>query len=169
MRTGMSAAIGRQMRVLTALAVTIAGCSNLQPGFDEPQVSINSLRLAPADGAGAAPYFEIGLRIVNPNDVPLRLNGAAYTVSLEGYDILSGAADNLPTVEPYSEATVLIRAQPNLIDSMRLFGKLLKQPGDSIRYEFSAKLDTANFINPIRVTDSGEISLLADGGMPDVL
>ncbi len=134
-----------------------------------PQVSINSLRLAPADGTGSGPYFEIGLRIVNPNDVPLRLNGAAYTVSLEGYDILTGAADNLPTVEAYSEATVVIKAQPNLLDSMRLFGKLMKQPGDSISYEFSAKLDTANFVNPIRVTDSGEISLVADGGTPDVL
>ena len=169
MRTGIRFAICGPMHLLIALVATLSGCSNLQPGFDEPQVSINSLRLAPADGTGSGPYFEIGLRIVNPNDEPLRLSGAAYTVSLEGYDILTGAADNLPTVDAYSEATVIIKAQPNLLDSMRLFGKLMKQPGDSISYELSAKLDTANFINPIRVTDSGAISLVADGGAAGAL
>ena len=72
-------------------------------------------------------------------------------------------------MDAYSEATVIIKAQPNLLDSMRLFGKLMKQPGDSISYELSAKLDTANFINPIRVTDSGEISLVTDGGAAGAL
>jgi len=150
--------------MLAALYLCLAACSNLTPDFDEPTVSISSFKLEPGQGQG--PVFNIGLRIVNPNNVPLRLNGAAYTISLEGYDILTGVADELPTIEAFSEATVAINAQASLIDSIRFFNKLLQQPGDKLSYEFKAKLDTDNFVNAIRVTDSGEVSLKPDTGAP---
>jgi len=135
----------------------MTGCSTLTPGFDEPTIAISSFNLAPDEGQG--PVFLIGLQIVNPNDKPLKLTGMAYTVNLEGFDILSGAASDLPTVEPYSEATVSISARASLLNSIRLMNRLMQQPSESLHYEFKAKLQVENFIDPIRLTESGTFSM----------
>jgi LEA14-like dessication related protein len=139
-----------------ALAI-LPACTSLQPDYDEPEVSITSFRAVPSSEAALA--FEIGLRIVNPNSEPLKLQGVAYTVSLEGHKLITGVGKDLPVVGGYSEETFTLQASASMFQAIRLFGDLMSGPKASLKYIVETKLDVGTFRPAIRVKDSGEISL----------
>jgi hypothetical protein len=143
---------------VVALAIWgIAGCAGMGPGYETPTVTVSSFRALPS--AGALPAFEIGLRVINPNREALELQGVAYTISLEGHEIIKGVANDLPVVDGYGEGEFMLTASANLFAGIRLIADLMRSDGDSLEYEFEAKLDTGGFRPAIRVRESGEISL----------
>ncbi|HJP03545.1 MAG: LEA type 2 family protein [Gammaproteobacteria bacterium] len=136
--------------------VLLAGCASLRPDYEMPGVTVSYVKPVPAEGLTLR--FELGLRVTNPNDIPLELEGASYSVSLDDYKILTGVSNNLPTIDGYGEAEIIIKAQAGLVDSMQFARSLTTRPRDSFRYELSVKLSTGNFFAPIHVTDSGTLS-----------
>ena len=143
--------------VILTLAVGLGACTGLRPGFETPTVTVSSFRPLPAQGT--VPRFEIGLHIVNPNREALKLQGLAYTVSLEGSELIKGAENELPVIEGYGEGDVVVTATPNLLGGIRLVTDLMSRPRDSYSYALEAKLDVGAFTRPIRVRDEGEIGL----------
>jgi len=135
----------------------LGACSTVLPEIDAPRITVNYIKPIPSETL--APRFEIGLNVANPNDDPLTIKGAAYSVSLDGYEILNGVSNNLPIINGYSKEDITIEAQADLIVSMRFFSNLSKNPTDSFDYELTAKISTYNFSRPFRITDSGTISL----------
>lgn len=148
--------IKRAASIFTVLLV-LGGCSALQPDYEAPTVTINSFRSVPSEGG--MPSFEIGLRVVNPNREPLELVGAAYTVSLEGRDLIKGVANDLPVIEGYGEGTFTLTATADLFAGARFLTDLVRSEKNSIRYELEAKLDVGGLRPTIRVRDAGEIAL----------
>lgn len=140
-----------------ALLAGLSGCSGLSPGYEQPTVTVSSFRAAPSDGA--IPDFIIGLRVVNPNRQALALEGASYTISLEGHEIIKGVANDLPVIDAYGEGTFTLTASANLFAGMRLVSELLRTPRNSFAYEFEAKLDPGGFRRAIRIRDAGQVSL----------
>lgn len=135
----------------------MTGCSSLSPDYEQPTITVNSFRAVPSDGA--IPDFVIGLRIINPNRQALALEGAAYTISLEGHEIIKGVANDLPVIDAYGEGMFTLTASANLFAGMRLVSELLRTPRDSFAYEFEARLDPGGFRRAIRIRDSGRVSL----------
>ncbi len=147
--------------ILMTLLLTLSGCASLQPGFEKPTVTVNRFQLAP--DSGLLPRFEISLQVVNPNRTPLALAGVAYTVTLEGHRILTGVSNQLPVIEGYGQAEIQLLATTSLLDSLRLFSDLTQRHRDRLHYELSLKLDPGGLQPPLRVTDSGQISLSPAG------
>jgi len=143
------------------LAFSLCGCAALQPGYEAPTVSVTSFRALPAQGG--APRFEIGLNVVNPNRQALDLAGVAYTVRLEGREILKGVANDLPKIEGYGSGEILLEASPNLFEGISLIRDLVAAPRDTFSYELEAKLDPGALRPAIRVRDAGDISLAPSG------
>ena len=139
------------------LALGLGACAGLRPGFETPTVTVSSFRPLPGDGA--VPRFEIGLHIVNPNREALKLEGLAYTVSLEGRELVKGVDNDLPVIEGYGEGDVKLVATPNLLGGIRLVTDLMASPRDNFSYALEAKLDVGRFAPAIRVRDEGEIAL----------
>ena len=134
------------------------GCAGISdPHFESPVVSLSSFRMLPQTGSG--PKFEIGLHIINPNRRPLDFEGIYYSVNIEGYDVLAGVSNNLPTVEPYGEADFLLEASVDLLKSIRLLSSLMQQPRDRFKYSFSAKLDPGGLNPRLTIREDGEFSL----------
>ncbi|WP_405232459.1 LEA type 2 family protein [Lentisalinibacter salinarum] len=142
---------------LVTLALGLGACTGLRPGFETPTVTVSSFRPLPGDGA--VPRFEIGLHIVNPNREALKLQGLAYTVSLEGRELVKGVDNDLPVIEGYGEGDVTLVATPNLLGGIRLVTDLMASPRDKFSYALEAKLDVGRFAPAIRVRDEGEIAL----------
>ncbi len=138
------------------LTLLCAGCAGLQPGYETPSVTVKSFRALPS--AGAMPNFEIGLEVVNPNEQALELAGIAYTISLEGHEIIKGVGNELPVIAGYGTGTVTVTASASLFEGIRLFSDLVQSPKDSFEYSFEAKLDPGGFRPAVRVKDSGTIS-----------
>ena len=136
---------------------TLTGCATLHPDFESPTVTVSTIRLLPT--GTIAPQFEIGLHIVNPNRSALRLHGIAYTLSLEGFKILTGVANDLPTIAGYGQEDITLVAATNLISSIRLLSDLLHRQRDSIAYDLNAKLDLGGLLPALRINERGAIDL----------
>jgi len=156
-RTSRPAMAVATLVTLLTLALGLGACTGLRPDFETPTVTVSSFRPLPGDGA--VPRFEIGLHIVNPNREPLELQGLAYTVSLDGRELVKGVENELPVIEGYGEGDVRLVAQPNLLGGIRLVTDLMASPRDRFSYALEAKLDVGRFAPAIRVRDEGEIAL----------
>jgi LEA14-like dessication related protein len=143
--------------VLIPLIVLMYGCASLQPDFKEPTVSVTSFRALPSEGM--APRFEIGLHVTNPNRTTLDLAGLSYTVSLEGHQILTGVANELPAIDAYGEGDITLLAIADLFNSISLFADLIRQPREIFAYELNADLDLGGIYPNINVEKKGQISL----------
>lgn len=139
------------------VALVLSSCATLGPDYEEPTVTLSSFRAIPSEGM--IPAFEIGLRIINPNSQPLKLEGIVYTLSLEGYELVKGVGKDFPVIEGYSEGTVKLTAAANLLTGIRFMTDTMQSGGGPVKYEFTAKLDVGGFYPSIRVKESGNINL----------
>jgi LEA14-like dessication related protein len=139
------------------LAVLLAGCAGLRPGWETPTVTVKSVRAIPSQGM--LPEFEIDLHIVNPNREALKLAGVSYTVSLEGHQLIKGVGNDLPVIEGYGEGVITLNASADLFAGVGLVRELMSSQKDTLSYQLEAKLDPGALRPSIRVKDSGEVSL----------
>jgi LEA14-like dessication related protein len=144
---------------LAGLLLAVVGCATVPANYDPPTVTVTSFR--PASTEDAALSFLIGLHVTNPNRDPLTLDGIAYTVALEGHEVISGVSRDLPVIEGYSAEDITITANVSLLESLRLVGELMGGRRDELRYALKAKLDVGAFRPAIRVENNGVISLRA--------
>lgn len=143
--------------LMAALVVMVTGCAGWQTEFEVPTVNVTSVKALP--GEGAMPRFQIGLHILNPNRTALDLLGISYTVSLEGYEIVKGVANDLPVIQPYGEGEVTLNASASLFNSVRFLTQLMQRHDDLLEYEFDAKLDFGGFRRNVHVRQGGQLSL----------
>jgi LEA14-like dessication related protein len=137
--------------------LVFAGCATLDPDYETPSVNVSAIRALQSDSI--APRFEIDLHIINPNRSALTLQGIAYSLELDGHKILTGVANDLPTIAGYGEGDVTLTATTSLLSSMHFFADLMNAQRDTIAYELNAKLDLGRLRPTLHVGEKGEISL----------
>ncbi|HUW76922.1 MAG TPA: LEA type 2 family protein [Gallionella sp.] len=147
---------GTSLLMLCCTAFLVAGCTTLSPGFETPSVDVTSFRMLPSQTI--TPRFEIGMRIVNPNAVKLNLRGISYKIFLNGYQVVEGAANELPVVPAYGEAEFKVTATVGLIESMRFVSDLLQNARGQVAYRLDAKLDIGALIPSLRVEKAGSFT-----------
>lgn len=139
-------------------ALGLSGCATLDKNHEQPKVDV--VGITKTEGASSALQFTIQLRIVNPNAETIHLSGLYYELSLEGIEVVTGTAKDLPPIEGYSEAIVSVSSAASLFSSARLVQKLINEPQDMLHYELKAKLGTTSKWMPsTTVVETGEISL----------
>ncbi|NNE36684.1 MAG: hypothetical protein HKN08_00140, partial [Gammaproteobacteria bacterium] len=80
--------------------ILLSACAtNVPSDFQQPAFSIMNIELR--NSAGLSPEFEVTLRITNPNRVPIDIVGMSYDISMEGNNVVSGVANDLPSIGPY--------------------------------------------------------------------
>lgn len=138
-------------------AIIFVGCATMKSDFEAPTVNVTRIR--PLDSDGFAPKFEIGLHILNPNRTSLKLHGIVYTLSLEGHDLLTGVAKELPVIQGYGEGNVTLVATASMLNSIRFLSELMNEKKDTIAYSLNAKLDFGGLAPVVHVQEKGEINL----------
>ena len=151
----------KSLLMILAILLMLSGCATLRSDFEEPAVTVSSIRALPTDNM--TPQFEIGLHVVNPNRTDLELHGLAYRLKLQGYNILTGVAKDLPTIEGYGEGDISLIATADMLSSIRWLANLVSTQSETITYELEAKLDLGQFQPVVRVTKVGEINLSGKG------
>ncbi len=138
------------------MSAVISACATV-PDYDSPTVSVTSFSMLPA--GTMTPRFRIGLHIVNPNRIPLELEGIAYTVYIEDHKILTGASNELPVIEPYGEGDITLYGITNIMGSIGLLSDLIHSPRNNYHYKIDAKLAPAGRVPDIRLIDEGSVHL----------
>ncbi len=134
--------------------ILLSGCATLRPHFQEPDVKVLSFRLLPASGL---PRFEIQLEVMNPNAIDLALRGMSYAASIDGHRIVSGVANNIPTIPAYGAGTIALEGGVDLVGSFQLMAKLLQQRTQGLTYSLDMKLDAGWFMPDLRISKQGDI------------
>jgi LEA14-like dessication related protein len=140
--------------------VMLAGCAGLGgiTDFDEPEVEL--LGLEPLKSQGMEARFLVRLRIVNPNSVPLAIDGMAYEVFLRDSKVLSGVSSEGLSVEAYSEAVAEVEVAAGMLGSLALLRDLMSNPVEGgMPYRLNAKLSRPGFGGAIRVTREGTLNM----------
>jgi LEA14-like dessication related protein len=147
----------KQFILILILGIYLTGCAGLQTNYETPIVSVTSFKAIP--GGRMVPRFEIGLHIVNPNRSALDLKGIAYTINLEGHNLLTGVSNKLPKIEAYGEGDILLTASVDFFNSIGFFADLAKNQRETFAYSLDAKLDVGTLHPIIRVSKKGSLSL----------
>jgi len=134
----------------------VAGCTTLHPDFETPSVTVTTFKLLPSQGL--TPRFEIGMRVVNPNSAELNLRGMSYKVFLNGYEVVEGAANELPVVPAYGEAEFKVIASVGLIEGMQFVNDMLQNAHGQVAYRIQSKLDIGAMTPSIRIEKTGSFS-----------
>lgn len=122
-----------------ALLLLVSACA---AGGDPvpPQVRLADLRLL--ESGLFEQRFEIDLRIGNPNDFELPLDGLTFDLEVNGSDFARGFSDQRVTIPRLGEGTITVIATTTLIDVVRQM-KLLAERGDlAYRLGGTAYLDS---------------------------
>lgn len=140
------------------MLIMLSACASWWHSYEAPQINVTSFALAP-DSSGVAPRFLIGLQVINPNRSALPLAGMSYSVEVEGNRILSGAKPDLPRIEGYSSADIVIEASPDLLGSARLLNQLLSSQQQTLDYLFKARFDVGALLPYVTIEERGEFGL----------
>jgi LEA14-like dessication related protein len=145
-------------RLLSIALLTLSGCATLHSSYETPKVDVVGIKKSAADTS--ALQFTIQLRILNPNPDTLHLNGLYYELSLEGIEVVTGTASQIPPIEGYSDTVISVSSAAGLINSARLIRLLIHEPQDQLSYELRAKLgSTSKWMPPTTVAKHGQIAL----------
>jgi LEA14-like dessication related protein len=138
--------------------LTLSGCATLHPHHEKPKVDVVGIEKSATDTS--ALQFTIQLRILNPNAETMHLDGLYYELSLEGIEVVTGTARNLPPIEGYSDEVISVSSAASLVSSARLITLLVNEPQDMLEYKLRAKLGSASKWMPATtVVETGEIPL----------
>lgn len=140
------------------LVLFLGACASLERDDERPKVDLVGITKSNTDTEVL--QFTIRLRIVNPNAEPIELDGLYYELSLDGLEVITGTANNLPTIEGYSDAVVSVRSAAGLVNSVRLASRLMQSDGSEVPYKLRAKLGSrSRWMPATTVTDTGTIPL----------
>ena len=92
-------------------ALLLGGCS-LVPKFEKPTLELVSLKLA--DGNLLSQRFNVRLKVLNPNDRALPVNGLRYTVEIDGKAFGKGESTRAFTLPARGEAEFDMTLDANL-------------------------------------------------------
>lgn len=102
------------------LAVTLSACSTLNAIPPE----VNLMRVDVQDVTLSHVNLLADLRVFNPNDKSLTIQGVDYTLHLEGIKVFSGKSSLTQTIEPQEYGHLTLRLASAYWDIIQLFNKL---------------------------------------------
>jgi LEA14-like dessication related protein len=154
----------RSLFVLTAAALTLAGCAWMQR-TDPPRVTV--LGVEPLASEGLEARMQLKLRVQNPNDTPIEYNGISVELNVQGKSLATGVSNQSGTVPAFGEAVITV---PVTVSVWAIAGQamgLLSGTAslEKITYAMQGKLSSTNF-GALRFESQGELNLadLTTGG-----
>ena len=142
--------------LLLLFACLCAGCTSIRQDFETPSVAVTYFK--PLTSQNLTPRFEIGMRVVNANATKLSLRGMSYKIFLNDYEVVAGAANDLPVVPAYGEVEFKVIASVGLIEGIRFVDDMLRNTPSEIAYRIHTKLDIGAMNPAIRIDKTGSFT-----------
>ena len=109
--------------LLGGAALALAACSGLPMGLESPKVSVADIRLT--GGGLLEQRFRLTLRVHNPNDRDIPVDGLSFVLDLNDAEFAQGATNRPVTLERLSDTLVEVEGVSNLaavLDQLQQFG-----------------------------------------------
>jgi len=142
--------------VLLMCSTLLTACNPLAK-FQQPQVQLSNLVVL--ERQGFEQLFLLKLKVTNPNKMALPIAGLQYQVRLNGFDVFSGNATDLPQLKAYSDSYIELPVRANLISAGAVLASLLVSEHPSINYQLNATFDLTGVLPDFRVNEKGLVNL----------
>lgn len=141
---------------LLLVAVALSGCALFVPRLETPKLSIVDIEVLRANFM--AQQLRVRLRVQNPNDRSLPIEGLAYTVYLGGQEFASGVSDASFVVPAFGTAEFNTDVTANAAGA--IFAILSKPHGQGIDYRMKGKVElTHGWLRSIPFEQGGTFTL----------
>ena len=124
--------------LLAAISVLISACAGVTYHADPPKVSIAGIKLLNAQLLEQ--NYALTLRIQNPNETALYINGLSYTLHLNGSEFASGVSNQHIEVPAYSEKLLAVTLVSNTFGIVKQLKQLGYNPNQNFNYRLSGKV-----------------------------
>ncbi|MGB6451118.1 MAG: LEA type 2 family protein [Steroidobacteraceae bacterium] len=143
--------------LIAALLAMTAGCSMLVPKFEPPRLSVVSIELGRSDLF--AQQLKVRMRVENPNDRVLPVEGLSYTLDIAGERAASGVSSASFMVPALGEAEFDMDVTANLAGALlRLLSR--GSHSDQIEYHIVGKVRLSQgLLRSVPFEQSGTFSL----------
>lgn len=148
--------------LLLALPAMLAGCAALTGG-DPPKVHFAGVESL--SGEGMELRFNVKLRVQNPADAPLEIDGLSLNLAVRGLDFASGVSAVKTTVPRFGEAVLSV---PVTVPATALLRQAWAMTGHrevrKIEFELSGRLGAGPF-GGSRFASKGELDWPPGGSL----
>jgi len=142
------------MAAVLAILV-MAGCTGLR-NLETPEVVVTSIRAL--DASLLEQRFEVGLRIYNPNNRDLQIDGVDFELDVNGQRLVRGTGATDLVLPRLGEAQTTIRASTSVLDIARQV--MTAGRSETVSYTLSGRVHLGSGLGgslPFR--KSGELNL----------
>lgn len=146
------------MRSLPLLLLTVAlsGCALFVPKLQTPSLSIVNIEIRKANLLEQ--QLQVRMRVQNPNDRSLPIQGLTYTVYLGGQEFATGASDASFVVPALGTAEFNMDVTANAAGA--LFAVLSRPRGQGVDYRMKGRVElTHGWLRSIPFEQSGTFTL----------
>lgn len=137
---------------LLLLAIALSGCALFVPKLQTPQLAIVDIQVIKANFLQQR--LRVRMRVQNPNDRTLPIQGLSYTVYLGGQEFATGVSDASFVVPALGNAEFNMDVTANAAGA--LFAVLSKPHGQGIDYRMKGRVELSHgWLHSIPFEQSG--------------
>lgn len=122
-----------------AAALLVAACTGLT-SLEPPEVHVSSLRLLAAEPGSLEQQFEVGLRLLNPNNRDIAVDGMDFELEVNGQRLARGLSSESFTLPRLGEQTTALVVTTSVLDLLRQAYGLSRQGGEALDYRVRGRL-----------------------------
>lgn len=140
------------------LLLSTAGCASLT-SLEAPEVRVTSLQMLESAPGSLEQRFAVGLRLTNPNNRAIDVEGLDFELELNGNRLARGVTDNAFELPRLGEAETLVVVTTSLFDVLRQALDLAGRSDAAMDYRVRGRLHLGSgFVRSIPFDREGRIS-----------
>ena len=121
------------------IGLLLAGCAGIGKPLEPPRVSLAHVRVE--DFTGFETVFQIQLRVINTNDVDLRVKGLEAELEINGQPFAAGVSNTPVTIPSFGTELVTVTVYSSVIKMFQSVYGL--QESEELKYRLNGKLRVA--------------------------
>ena len=120
----------------------LTGCTTMSAYPERPRVSLVSIQ--PKDMTLLEQRYALQLRILNPNETAIPVEGLSYTLEINGREFAYGVSRQAVSIPPFGEALLDVDVVSNLLNVMQQVQEMSGSQQASLQYRLSGKISLSN-------------------------
>jgi len=142
--------------LLTAFS-SLAGCSGLFRTLEHPRINIANITAK--EVKLFEQVFDLELRIQNPNDLSLEINGLAFELEVNGKRFATGVSNQKVTMNRFSSAVLHVEAITTLWVFLRQIAEYQQTRTPRVTYRIKGSIYSGSPSVKLPFDDSGEFNV----------
>jgi LEA14-like dessication related protein len=118
---------------------------------------VSLVSIQPKDMTLLEQRYGLQLRILNPNETAIPLEGLSYSLEINGREFAYGVSRQAVSIPAFGEALLDVDVVSNLLNVLQQVQEMSNEQQDSLKYRLSGKLSLSNSLVKLPFDYHGEL------------